>query len=106
MDKRTRSPLHMSRRMMAWWFSGPALLPDNPFVWRPPTNVYETQDGLLVQVEVAGLAPEDFRVTLRPGRLTVAGVRRPIPGLAASSRSSRRRWCTSPRTRSSPGGSG
>ena len=70
--------------MMAWWFSGPALLHDNPFVWRPPTNVYETEEGLLLQVEVAGLAPDDFRVTLRPSRLTVAGVRRALPGLTGS----------------------
>lgn len=85
MDKRNRGALRMSRRMMAWWFSGPTIMADNPFVWRPPTNVYETEGGLLVQVEVAGLAPDDFRVTLRPSRLTVAGIRRPAPGLGAPS---------------------
>jgi HSP20 family molecular chaperone IbpA len=47
--------------------------------WRPPTNVFETEAGVVVQVEVAGLGRGDFRVELGEGRLTIAGVRR-VPG--------------------------
>jgi HSP20 family protein len=46
------------------------------FTWQPPTDVYETADGGLVRVEVAGLAGDDFRVALSDGVLTIAGIRR------------------------------
>lgn len=45
-------------------------------VFRPPTDVYETDDALIVQVEIAGMREEDFRVALTDGTLLVAGVRR------------------------------
>ena len=82
--KSTSVVVPMGRRMTAWWMTGPAMRPDNPFVWRPPTNVYETVEGLDIQIEVAGLAADDFRIILRPRRLTVSGVRRPVPGLGHS----------------------
>jgi HSP20 family molecular chaperone IbpA len=44
--------------------------------WRPPTNVYHTDYGALVQVEVAGLRPGDFRVAFADGELSVVGVRK------------------------------
>jgi HSP20 family molecular chaperone IbpA len=82
--KRTGAAVTVERRLMAWWMSGTAMRPGSPFVWHPPTNVYETVDGLVVQVEVAGLAADDFRIVLRPGRLTISGVRRPVPSLGNS----------------------
>lgn len=45
--------------------------------WRPPANVLETEDGIEVQLEVAGLAREDFRVRLEGRRLIIDGTRRP-----------------------------
>ena len=51
--------------------------------WRPPTNVFETDTGGVVQVEVAGLGRGDFRVDFDDGRLTIAGVRRVPKSLAA-----------------------
>ena len=45
-------------------------------VFRPPTDVYETDDALIVLVEIAGMREEDFRVALADGALVVAGVRR------------------------------
>lgn len=50
--------------------------------WRPPTNVFETEAGMVVQVEVAGLGRGDFRVDLSDGHLAIAGVRR-APGQMA-----------------------
>lgn len=79
--KSSRAEMRMGRRMTAWWMAGAAVMSDNRFVWRPPTNVYETPEGLLIQVEVAGLAADDFRVILRPDRLIVSGMRRPVPDL-------------------------
>jgi len=56
------------------------------FGWRPPTNVFETDAGVVVQVEVAGLEGGDYRVDFGDGRLVVSGVRR-APNLLTSCRS-------------------
>ncbi len=45
-------------------------------VWRPPTDVYETDDSIVVKVEVAGMAEDDFSITFSEHTLTIAGVRR------------------------------
>lgn len=45
-------------------------------VFRPPTDVYETDESLWVRVEIAGMREDDFRVALIDGTLVVAGVRR------------------------------
>jgi HSP20 family protein len=51
------------------------LLNRRTHVWRPPTDVYETEDQIVVQVEIAGVRQADFAVTLDDRRLTVSGVR-------------------------------
>jgi HSP20 family protein len=43
--------------------------------WRPPTDVYETVDALVVKVEIAGMNDEDFRVTYSDRILSVTGTR-------------------------------
>jgi HSP20 family molecular chaperone IbpA len=45
-------------------------------LYRPPTDVYETDEAVWVRVEIAGMREEDFRVALIEGTLVVAGVRR------------------------------
>ena len=44
-------------------------------VWRPPMDVYENDEGLVVRVEVAGMQAEDFSVLLEKRSLVVAGTR-------------------------------
>ena len=46
-----------------------------PCAWRPPTDVYENEDGLVVRVEMAGMRGEDFSVTLAGQVLVLAGER-------------------------------
>jgi HSP20 family molecular chaperone IbpA len=43
--------------------------------WRPPTDVYEDKDGLVVRVEVAGTHTDDFSISLEGRKLVIAGVR-------------------------------
>ena len=43
--------------------------------WCPPTDVYETDEYLVVKVEVAGMQEEDFSISLDGKRLTITGVR-------------------------------
>jgi len=44
--------------------------------WRPPTDVYETEESVIVKVEIAGMSEQDFAVSLSNRTLTVSGVRR------------------------------
>jgi HSP20 family molecular chaperone IbpA len=43
--------------------------------WRPPTDVYETPDRLIVLIEAAGVTEEDLSVTLFSDLLVVEGTR-------------------------------
>ncbi|MBN1565050.1 MAG: Hsp20/alpha crystallin family protein [Anaerolineae bacterium] len=43
--------------------------------WRPPTDVYERDNQLIVVVEIAGMRDNDFKVTLHGQRLTISGTR-------------------------------
>lgn len=45
-------------------------------IWRPPTDVYETNDCIVVKVEIAGMHEEDFSLSLDGKKLIISGVRR------------------------------
>ena len=45
--------------------------------WKPPTDVYETADDIVVHMDIAGMRPEDFTVEFAEGVLTIAGERQP-----------------------------
>ena len=44
-------------------------------IWRPPTDVYETQDALIVRVEIAGMHEDDFSISLSGRYLLIRGTR-------------------------------
>jgi HSP20 family protein len=46
-----------------------------PHVWRPPTDMYETEDAIVIRVEIAGMREQDFSVALEDRTLTIRGVR-------------------------------
>lgn len=52
-------------------------------VWSPPTDVYETDENLVVRVEIAGMRDEDFEVTIEPHALFIAGIRPDFGGRRA-----------------------
>ena len=45
-------------------------------LWRPPTDVYETDQHVIVKVEIAGMDEGGLRISLANGRLSVTGERR------------------------------
>lgn len=45
-------------------------------VWRPPTDVYETDEHVVVMMDLAGVREEDVEVTLFTDSLVVSGSRR------------------------------
>jgi HSP20 family protein len=47
-----------------------------PNVWRPPTDVFEMADRLVVMVEISGMRDGEFNVSLQERRLVISGIRR------------------------------
>jgi HSP20 family protein len=47
----------------------------NGTVWTPPTDLYETDDALIAQVEIAGVQQSDISVSLFERRLVISGAR-------------------------------
>lgn len=48
-------------------------------VWSPPTDVFETDDAVVVRVEVAGMKNAEFSISLDEQILTIQGVRSDQP---------------------------
>ena len=52
--------------------------------WRPPTDIYETLDEIIVVIELAGVNEEDMTVTLFSDLLVVEGRReQPVTEMSA-----------------------
>jgi HSP20 family protein len=45
-------------------------------LWYPAADVYQTPDGWLVKVELAGVSPEDLELDIQGNQLYIAGTRR------------------------------
>ena len=43
--------------------------------WRPPTDIYETGEKIIVRIEIAGMHEEDFSIQLNGRKLSIRGVR-------------------------------
>lgn len=48
-------------------------------VWRPPTDVYETEETVVVRMEIAGMRDEDLEVTIQDSVLLISGSRSDSP---------------------------
>ncbi len=48
-------------------------------LWSPPTDMYETDDSIVVRVEIAGMREEDFEVALEKDSLLISGSRPDLP---------------------------
>jgi HSP20 family protein len=46
-----------------------------PRVWRPPTDLFEVEDKIVVRVEVAGMSEGDFSISIDQNILSIAGTR-------------------------------
>lgn len=44
--------------------------------WRPPTDIYETEDSYVIEMDVSGMQRADFRIALQGRRVHISGVRR------------------------------
>jgi HSP20 family protein len=53
----------------------PALEARTPAVWQPQVDIYRTQEGWVIKMDLAGVRPQDVSVTVRSSQLRVSGVR-------------------------------
>ncbi len=44
-------------------------------IWRPPTDMYETDKAYVVVVEVAGMCRDDFNIAIERQVLSISGIR-------------------------------
>lgn len=54
-------------------------------LWLPAADVYETQDGWVVKVELAGVAAEDVEIDVQGNNLHIAGCRKDRTGISGAS---------------------
>jgi HSP20 family protein len=43
--------------------------------WRPPTDVFEVEEAIVVRVEIAGMEEDDFQIELDGRYLSIKGIR-------------------------------
>ena len=55
---------------------GPGQAPEE-YDWQPAADIFETDAGLIIQVELAGVVKEDVSVALKNNVLTLQGQRKP-----------------------------
>ncbi len=56
----------------------PAAKGYQPLSWQPPADVYRTSGGWLVKFELAGVRPDEVRLSVEGHSLILRGVRRDI----------------------------
>jgi HSP20 family protein len=66
---RVSSSFHFSQRLQ------PATARDQEPHWVPNTDVYESDDGLVIKVELAGMRREDLELTAEGNCLRISGQR-------------------------------
>ncbi|MGB9641426.1 MAG: Hsp20/alpha crystallin family protein [Anaerolineales bacterium] len=64
---------HLGENVSHWHFTV------RPHIWRPPTDVFETENALIIRIEIAGMQEEDFTILLDGRYLSVRGMRSDIP---------------------------
>jgi HSP20 family molecular chaperone IbpA len=47
----------------------------HPLAWRPPTDVYVTDEAIVIRVEIAGMKDGEFLISLENHILTIRGTR-------------------------------
>jgi HSP20 family molecular chaperone IbpA len=59
----------------------PLQKPSRGVTWEPPTDVFETEDAVLIFVALPGVDPQKVELAIQGGRLIIAGDR-PLPAEA------------------------
>lgn len=55
---------------------GKSLNNNHPHRWQPPTDIYETEDKIIILMEIAGIKDEDLTILHHQNTIIVQGIRR------------------------------
>ncbi|MEA4909040.1 MAG: Hsp20/alpha crystallin family protein [Chloroflexi bacterium] len=73
------NPMHPTYYIpAAIFFSSPdasTRLNPRPNIWRPPTDVFETVERIVIRVEIAGMVKQEFSIRLDNRLLSISGMR-------------------------------
>jgi len=74
-------PVRLSPDEPPYLFSGTVnwRLSVRPHAWRPPTDIYETEERFFVRIEIAGMKENQFSITVKNNTLAISGVREDVP---------------------------
>lgn len=82
-DPADRTPSDLERRLHNQFDSGSWIVWEHAHTWRPPTDVYESGEAVVVRVEIAGMRETDFTVVVQEQLLIITGRRSdPSPKVA------------------------
>lgn len=48
-----------------------------PHLWRPPTDLYETEKEYIVRIEIAGMQDAELNIAIESNELAIYGLRQP-----------------------------
>jgi len=54
-----------------------------PHLWRPPTDLYETEKEYIVRIEIAGMQDAELNIAIESNELAIYGLRQPPSEQAA-----------------------
>ena len=54
-----------------------------PHLWRPPTDLYETENEYIMRVEIAGMQDAELNIAIEGNELAIYGLRQPPSEQAA-----------------------
>lgn len=74
-DQPDRSQPETERRSRTQYPTGSWALWAHSQAWQPPTDVYETDEAVVVQVEIAGMRETDFKIVVQDRLLIITGQR-------------------------------
>jgi HSP20 family protein len=69
------TPSHMGQFKQGGWSWFHPMPYSREELWRPPTDVYETDEHVVIMMELAGVSEEDVEVTIFDDVLVVSGSR-------------------------------
>ncbi|MEX2143569.1 MAG: Hsp20/alpha crystallin family protein [Anaerolineales bacterium] len=50
---------------------------NRPHLWRPPTDLYETEQAYVARVEIAGMQDAELNIAIESNQLAIYGLRQP-----------------------------
>ena len=70
-EQESNSPRFVVKSVFQYWNM-------RSYVWRPPTDVFETDDAIVIKMEIAGMKDSEFTISLENRILAIRGFRESV----------------------------